>query len=114
MTGATRCFVVAAAAAAASIVAAAGDVASTTRHPFYTVLQKVYRPTINNNFDNSCPIPAQVQIAAATLSGSSLRQTVRTHRAYVHQTAKLVAALLMVARVTAGLTESNGSLPPGL
>ena len=30
------------------------------------------------------------------------------------QTAKLVAALLRVARVTAGLAESNGSLPPGL
>jgi len=28
--------------------------------------------------------------------------------------AKLVAALLRVARVTAGLAESNGSLPPGL
>ena len=27
---------------------------------------------------------------------------------------KLVAALLRVARVTAGLEESNGSLPPGL
>jgi len=26
----------------------------------------------------------------------------------------LVAALLSVARVTAGLAESNGSLPPGL
>ena len=26
----------------------------------------------------------------------------------------LIAALLMVARVTAGLTESNGSLPPDL
>ena len=36
---------------------------------------------------------ARVQIAAATLSGNSLRQTVRTHRASVHQTAKLVAAL---------------------
>ena len=40
--------------------------------------------------------------------------TVHTHRASVHQAAKLVAALLMVARVTAGLAESNGSLPPGL
>ena len=49
-----------------------------------------------------------------TLSGSSLRQTVHTHRASVHQAAKLVAALLRVARVTAGLAESNGSLPPGL
>ena len=32
----------------------------------------------------------------------------------VHQAAKLVAALLWVAMVTAGLAESNGSLPPGL
>jgi len=49
-----------------------------------------------------------------TLSGSSLRQTVHTHCASVHQAAKLVAALLRVAGVTAGLAESNGSLPPGL
>ena len=53
-------------------------------------------------------------IAAATLSGNSLRQTVHTHRAAVHQAAKLVAALLRVAGVTAGVAESNGSLPPGL
>ena len=32
----------------------------------------------------------------------------------VHQAAKLVAALLRVVRVTAGLAESNGSLPSGL
>jgi len=57
---------------------------------------------------------ARVQIAAATLSGNSLRQTVHTHRASVHQAAQLVAALLRVAGVTAGLAESNGSLPPGL
>jgi len=44
----------------------------------------------------------------------SLRQTVHTHRASVHQAAKLVAALLRAARVTAGLAESNGSLPPRL
>jgi len=44
----------------------------------------------------------------------SLRQTVHTHRASVHQAAKLIAVLLRVARVTAGLAESNGSLPPGL
>jgi len=55
-----------------------------------------------------------VQIAAVTLSGNSLRQTVDTHRASVHQAAKLVATLLRVAGVTAGLAESNGSLPPGL
>ena len=41
-----------------------------------------------------------------TLSSNSLRQT-------VHQAAKLVAALLRVAGVTAGLAESNGSLLPG-
>jgi len=55
-----------------------------------------------------------LQVAVATLSGNSLRQTVHTHRASVHQAAKLVAALLWVAGVTAGLAESNGSLLPGL
>ena len=54
------------------------------------------------------------QIAATTLSANSLRQTVHTHRASVHQAAKLAAALLRVARVTAGLAESNGSLLPDL
>ena len=54
------------------------------------------------------------KIALATLSGNSLRQTVHTHCARVHQAAKLVAALLRVARVTAGLAESSSSLPPGL
>ena len=57
---------------------------------------------------------AWVQIAAATMSGNCLRQTVHTHRASVRQAAKLVAALLRVAGVTAGLAESNGNLPPGL
>jgi len=57
---------------------------------------------------------AGVQIAVATLSGNSLRQTVHAHCAPVHQAAKLAAALLRVARVTAGLAESNGSLPAGL
>jgi len=46
-------------------------------------------------------------------SGNSLRQTVHNHCASVHQAAKLVAALLRVAGVTAGLVESN-RLPPGL
>jgi len=52
--------------------------------------------------------------AVATLSGNSVRQTVHTHCASVHQAAKLVAALLRVAGVTADLAESNVSLPPGL
>jgi len=51
------------------------------------------------------------KIPATMLSGNSLRQTVHTHHASVHQAAKLVAALLRVARVTVGLAESNGSLP---
>jgi len=49
-----------------------------------------------------------------SLSGNSLGQTVHTHCASVHQTAKLVAALLRVAGVTTGMAKSNGSLPPGL
>ena len=47
---------------------------------------------------------AWVQITAATLSGNSLRQTVYTHRASVHK-AKLVATLLRVVGITAGLVE---------
>jgi len=48
------------------------------------------------------------------LSVNNLRQTVHTHCASVHQAAKLAAALLRVAGVTAGMAESNGSLPLGL
>ena len=55
-----------------------------------------------------------MQIAVATLSGNRLRQTVHAHCASVLEAAKLVAALLRVAGITAGLAESNGSLPPGL
>jgi len=52
------------------------------------------------------------QIAAAELSGSSLRQTVHTHCASVHQQYWICS--LRAAGVTAGLGESSGSLPPGL
>jgi len=47
---------------------------------------------------------ARAQIAVATLSGNSLTQTVDTHRAAasVHQAARLVAALLRIARVLIG------------
>jgi len=57
---------------------------------------------------------ARVQMAAATLSGNSLRQTVHTHCAFVHQAAKVVTVLLSVAGVTTGLAKSNGILPLGL
>ena len=60
--------------------------------------------------DSSAEEPG-VQIAAATMPGNSLRQTVHTHCAPVHQAAKIVAALL---RVTTGLAERNGSLGMGL
>jgi len=53
---------------------------------------------------------ACIQIAATTLSGNSLRQTVHTVCASVHQAEKSVAAILRVPGVTAGLAESNGSL----
>jgi len=43
-----------------------------------------------------------------TLSSNSLRQTGHTHRTSVHHAAKLIAALLRVAGVNAGLAESNG------
>jgi len=39
------------------------------------------------------------------LSGNSLRQTVHTHCASVHQAAKLAAALCRAAWVTTGLAE---------
>jgi len=48
------------------------------------------------------------QFYTVVVSGNSLRQTVHTHCASVHQAAKLVAAVLRVAMVTAGLAESNG------
>jgi len=41
-------------------------------------------------------------------SGNSLRRTVHAHLASIHEAAKLVVALLRVARVTVGLAESNG------
>jgi len=47
-------------------------------------------------------------------SNCSLKQTVHTHHASVHQAAKLVAALLRVVRVTGGVVESNASLLLGL
>ena len=55
-----------------------------------------------------------VLIAVATLSGNNLRQAVHTYWASVYQAARLVAALLGVTEVTAGLAESTGSLPLGL
>ena len=64
--------------------------------------------------DSGAEGPGFKSQAAATLSGNSRRQTVHNHRASVHQAVKSVAALVRVAGVTAGLAESNGSLPPGI
>jgi len=62
---------------------------------------------------DSCAEGPGFKFAVATLSGNSLRQAAHTHCASVHQAAKLIAALLRVAAVTAGLAESNSSLPLG-
>ena len=64
--------------------------------------------------DSDAEGPGFKIIAVATMSGNSLRQTVHTHCASVHQAPKLVAVLLRVAGVTAGLAESIVNLPPGL
>jgi len=64
--------------------------------------------------DSGTEGPRLGEVAVPTLSGNSLRQTVHTHRASVHQAAKVGSRLLRVVGVTAGLVESNGSLPPGL
>jgi len=66
-----------------------------------------------NMLDSSTVGPG-FKFAAATLSGYGLRQTVHIHRAFLHEAAKLVAALLRFAKVNASLAENNGSLPPGL
>ena len=47
-------------------------------------------------------------------NATDIHRTQQSRRASVHQAAKLLAALSSVAGVTAGLAESNGSLPPGL
>ena len=62
----------------------------------------------------ACWTRAQKGPGSNRRSGNSLRQTVHTRRASVHQAAKLVAALLKVAMATAGPVESNGRLPQGL
>ena len=51
---------------------------------------------------------ARVQIAVATVSDNSFRQTVHTHCASVYQAAKLAAALLMVAAL------SDTAIPPSV
>ena len=72
--------------------------------------------TVRTRFkkNNAVPFIRTRAVPVCLIPYRRLRQTVRTHRTSVHQAAKLVAALLRVARVTAGLAESDGSLPPGL
>ena len=57
---------------------------------------------------------AQSRHCRVTVLGKLLTPIVPLFTTFVHQAAKLVAALLRVAGVTAGLAESSGSLPPGL
>jgi len=67
-----------------------------------------------------------VSVLDSGAEGSGLKSQPRRYRVtvvgklftpivpHIHQAAKLVAALLRAAGVTAGLAKSNGSLPPGL
>jgi len=50
----------------------------------------------------------------AKLEKLTLRQTVHTHRASIHQAVKLATAFVRVAGLTASLAESNDSLSPGM
>ena len=52
-------------------------------------------------------IRLQLYLLSHLLSGNSLRLSVHTHCASVHRAAKLVAAVLKVAVVTAGLAEGK-------
>ena len=52
--------------------------------------------------------------SVATLPGNSLKQTIHTRPASIHQAAKLAAAVLKIVGVTADPAESNGSLPLAL
>ena len=57
---------------------------------------------------------ARVQISVTTLSGKVLGKLFTPIVPLFTKQKKLVAALLRVAGVTAGLAESNDSLSPGL
>jgi len=68
----------------------------------------------NKDNESQAQTGGQADVYCGSILADRLRQTVPTNRASVHQAAKLVAALLRFSRVTAGLAESTGSLPPGL
>ena len=67
-----------------------------------------------NSSINSCTGGPGFKSQSRRCRVTVLWKTVHTHCASVHQAAKLAAALLRTAGVTAGLAESTGSLPPGL
>ena len=69
-----------------------------------TVPDRCYTQEIGLMLDSSAEGPGFKNRSRVTVLGEL----------FTPQAAKLVAVLLRVARVTAGLAESNGSLPPGL
>ena len=77
-------------------------------------LQSLPAGWLPTNWINSGSLRSVIEYSVHFSYTRAQHQTVHTHRASVHQAAKLVAALLRVARVTACVAESNGSLPPGL
>ena len=58
-------------------------------------------------------VPAVVMAKSTIIDSNMFEWPNRIYRFSI-RAAKLVAALLRVAGVTAGLAESNGRLPPGL
>ena len=91
---------------------------SRSRKPFPQIKIYHYTPvaevvSVLNSGAKGPGFKSQPRRSPVTVLGKVFTPIVR-FRASVHQAVKLVAALLRVARVTAGLAESNGSLPPGL
>jgi len=86
-------------------VAAFVCVSATLRHHLYDTTVPIGQP---------CIVWSPISRFSAWLYRTGAFNHYITAPSSVHEAAKLVAALLMVARVTAGLAESNGSLPPGL
>jgi len=74
----------------------------------YTSLHFIYPAVQNTNAMGTMGGSVDEWLACWTQAQKGL-----VHCASVHQAAKLVAALLRVAGVTAGMAESNGSLPSG-
>jgi len=73
----------------------------------------LYQTGVIHKKSDSCCTRAQTGLSSK-IAGTTLSNLGKLFTPIVPQAAKLVAALLRVCRVTAGLAESNSSVPPGL